>query len=397
MNIKNIEKRKVTLLYTLLQVMTWSFYAVNMGFSSNVLYGFGYSDSQVSLLLTVATVGAFVVQLSTAELISRVPKVKVWGVLVVFGVMMGLSNLTMLLPGVPKTMAVAAFAVTCLLLQIIPPLSNAMGMEAIKRGSPTNYSFARGMGSLGYCVLAYGTGALVSRFGSTVVPVVSGICALAMVAAVILYHAIGERGLAEVVPAQVPVAEKKRGFLAQYPRFAIFLVAAIFLQMNQNLLCSFMYQIMLVKQGGAAEQGTANAICAFVEIPVMLLFPLMVRRLRCDLWVRLSSVFFVIKTLGIFMADAPGGVYLAQTTQMLGYGLYTISSVNYAEMVVAPGESVRAQSYLGSTCTVGVLLAVATGGVICDYMGAQTMILVAMVVGIIGCVTITLIAQKTKK
>ena len=34
-----------------------------------------------------------------------------------------------------------------------------------------------------------------------------------------------------------------------------------------------------------------------------------------------------------------------------------MNSVNYAELVVDPGESVRAQSYLGATTTVGSLIA----------------------------------------
>ena len=84
-------------------------------------------------------------------------------------------------------------------------------------------------------------------------------------------------------------------------------------------------------------------------------------------------------------------------TQIIGYGLYTISSVNYAGLVVGKGESVRAQSYLGSTSTVGCLLALSTGGVICEHFGAQTMVLVSLAAALIGGVTVAFTAQKTEK
>lgn len=391
------EKWRATAAYTMVQFVTWCFYAIIMTFSSNVLHEFGFSDSQISLLLAIATGSAFVLQVGIAELIGRCEKISVWAVLVILGLLMILGNVVILVPGMPVWVAIGAFGSACMILQIIPPLANAMGMDAIKRGSSTSYSVARGMGSLGYCLLAYVTGLAVSARGIRTVPVITIICASILVTAVICFHLVVERKLE--TPALAPAAEQKkqRGFLRQYPRFALFLAASVLLQLSHNLLCNFMYQIMLIKQGGAAEQGTANAICAFVEIPVMILFPLMMRKLRCDKWVRFSAMFVVIKSVGFLLASTPIGIYAIQTTQMLGYGLYTISSVNYAEMVVAPGESVRAQSYLGATSTVGILLAVGMGGVICDYFGAQIMILVSAIFGLLGGLIIALTAQKTKQ
>ena len=57
--------------YILLQATAWSFYAIIMSFSSNVLRDFGFSDSRISLVLGLSTVGSFALQLILAELISR--------------------------------------------------------------------------------------------------------------------------------------------------------------------------------------------------------------------------------------------------------------------------------------------------------------------------------------
>lgn len=390
------QKYNATAAYTMLQIATWGFYAVILSFSSNVLYDFGFLDSQISILLGISTAVSFVMQLAAAELVSRRPGIRVFGIMAVLGCVMILGNLVVWMPGMPAWLAIGAFAVACMILQMLPSLANAMGMDAIKRGSPTNYSIARGMGSLGYSVLAYVTGILVRSRGSRMVPVMGGACAVILTAAVVWYHFAGERGLPE--PVKTPGTQTGgHGFLGQYPRFTVFLVGSVFLQFSHNLLSNFMYQIMLVKNGGAGEQGTATAICALVELPVMFFFPLLMRKIRCDKWVRFASLFITVKALGIFLAATPYGVYAAQATQMLGYGLYTISSVNYAEMVVGRGESVRAQSYLGATSTVGGLLASATGGIICQYFGAQIMVLVSLAAGLAGGITIALTAQKTKE
>lgn len=388
-------KWNATAAYILLQAAAWSFYAVILSFSSNVLRGFGFSDSRISILLGVSAAASFLLQLAIAELVNRFSNLSVSGAMTVLGTVMLLANLVMLKRDLPSSVAVAAFALACVIVHMTPTFANAMGMDAIARGSPTNYSLARGMGSLVYSILAYLTGMLVGKYGTSAIPVVGAACAAALIAATIWYHLAGERGLPE---AAAKTAEaKKAGFLKQYPKFAFFLVGAVFLHFSHNVLSNFMYQIMLSKNGGAGEQGTATAIAALVELPVMFGFPLMLRWVGSDKWVWLCGFGMAIKALGLFLATMPYGVYAAQATQIIGYGLYAISSVNYAAQVVSKGESVRAQSYLGSTTTVGALAALSTGGMICQHFGSQVMVLTSFACAMTGAVIILLAAGGRKQ
>lgn len=391
---ETFQKWNATAAYSLLQGATWSFYAVMLGFSSNLLYDYGFSDSRISLLLGIATAASFVLQLAVAELVNRFPKIKVFGVMLLFGAVLLAASGILLLPG-NGIAGVLAFGTACTVLQMIPSFTNGLGMNTIQRGAPTNYSLARGMGSLAYSLLAYVTGLLVREIGTQTIPLLGAILAALLIFAAIWYHFAAERGLPE--PPGAKKAEKEPGFLRKYPRFALVLLGAIFLCLSHNLLCNFMYQIMMTKNGGAGEQGIATAISALVELPVMFLFPVMLKKLRCDKWVRIAALAMALKPIGILLSATPYGIYAAQATQMLGYGLYAISSVNYAELVVGEGESVRAQSYLGSTVTVGALIALSTGGVICEYLGPQAMVLVSLICSLIGGITIALGAQKTEK
>ena len=388
-------KWNCTIAYTVLQIATWGFYAVMITYSSNVLYSFGFTDSQIGLALGASTVVAFVLQLVLAEMVTRWRNLKVYMVLLALGAVMLVVNLLVWMPQMNRAVAVVAYAVGCMVTQMIPSFTNAMGMGAIERGSVTNYSIARGLGSLGYSAVAYGTGLLVRWKGVKVVPSAAMGVAVMLLTSVVWYHLAAERNLPDHDRAEKKT-ENKAGFLRQYPRYAVFLVAVILLQFSHNLLASFIFQIMQVKNGTAAEQGIATAICALAELPVMFFFPFMMRKVRCDIWLRISGLAMILKGVGILLATNPYGVYAAQVTQMMGYGLLIISSVNYAGMVVGKGESVRAQSYLGATGSVGSFAALATGGIICQYWGAQTLVFVSLILSVVGGVMIALTAQKTE-
>lgn len=388
----------VTFYYALLQISTWSFYAILMSFSGNVLRHFGFDDSHISLLLGIASVLALGGQLVIGELGGRYPNLKVSYILIGLGLTMLFGSLVVRFSPLPVFVSVVAYGMCCVIVHLVPHLANALGMDAIRRGSPTNYSLARATGSLGYSIFAYLTGALVKARGVMAVPLVAASSALLLIFSVILYKRCAIDHLPELGLEELP--EKKKGrdgaFLRKYPRFALFLVGAVFLQISHGLINNFMFQIMQHKNGTAAQQGIAAAVCAFSEIPIMLAFPFMLRKLHCDRWLRLASMCMLLKPLGTLLAASPQTVYIAQATQLLGYGLYAISSVNYAEMLVEKGESVQAQSYLGTSVTGGALIALFSGGVLCQHLGVNAMIFISCICAVVGGIFVLLTAQKTK-
>ena len=379
--------------YSLVQFVTWSYYAIVLAFASNVLYDFGFSDSRISLFMGAFTALSVAVQVFTGELLSRVKKWDVAGVLVLFGTVMLLCAAVLLMHGCNHILTVCMFGVVCMLLQTLPSLANSMGMDSIRRGAPTDYSIARGIGSLGYSVTALLTGALVRQLGVDSVHMLTiGVSILLIVSA--LWYKWAIRDLEET--ASEEIREKKASFFSRYPRFAVFLLGMAFLCVSHGLLCNFMFQIMISRNGGAMEQGIATAISSLVELPIMFGFPFMLKKLRCDKWVRIAGFCMLLKPLMILLAGAPGGIYLAQATQSVGYGLWVIGSVNYAERIVEQGESICAQSYHGAVTTVSTVLALSMGGMLIEHLGVQTMVMVSLICGLIGAMIVLLAAQKAE-
>ena len=390
---RSLRKWSCTGAYALLHSATWSFYAIVLAFSSNVLYEFGFSDSAISLFLGICTGLSVIIQLTAAEYLSRNPRLPVYRLLVLLGAVMLLGCAVLLIPAAPRFLQVLGFALPCIFLQMLPSFTNALGMDSIKHGAPTSYSLARGTGSLAYSASAMVTGVLVRSLGVRMVFWLAAIMAVLLMISAIWYHKAADVSLP---PQETAKEARKESFLRKYPRFALFLVGTVFLAVSHSLLCNFMFQIMLAKNGGTVEQGVATSISALVELPVMYGFPLLLRFLRCDKWVRFAAVSMVLKPLGILLATAPGGIYLAQATQMIGYGLLIIGSVNYAERIVEGGESIRAQSYHGSAVATSTLIALSIGGVIIDHFGVQAMVAVSLGCSVIGNCIIAFGIQKTK-
>lgn len=387
------DKLNCTAGYSLVQFVTWSYYAIVLAFASNVLYEFGFSDSRISLFMGIFTALSVAVQVAAGELLIRIKKWDVAGVLVLFGAVMLLCAAVVLLPDCNRILAVGAFGVICMLLQTLPSLANSMGMDSIRRGAPTDYSIARGIGSLGYSITAFLTGVLVRRLGVAAVHMLTiGVSVLLILSAVWYRSTI--RDLAEAESEEN--RESKGPFFSRYPRFAVFLFGMAFLCVSHGLLCNFMFQIMTSRGAGAMEQGVATSISSLVELPIMFGFPFMLKKLRCDKWVRIAGFCMLLKPLLILLANAPGGIYLAQATQSIGYGLWVIGSVNYAERVVDQGESIRAQSYHGAVTTVSTVLALSMGGVLIEYLGVQTMVMVSLGCSLVGAVIVLFATQKTE-
>lgn len=391
-----MKKTQATVSYSLVQAACWGFFAILMNFSSNFLYSHGFSSGQISLLLGIVTALACGLQLAVAELTSRFSRLRLYGILLGAGAVMLACAVGMTLFASNIVAAVSSFSVACMVLQTFPALCNSLAMDAIEKGSATNYSVARCIGSLGYSTIAYLTGILVNRKGAGMLPVLAGTVSVLFVISIFWYHLTGEQNL-QYPDNKRKVQEKKESFLRENPKFAVFLLGSILLCLGHNLMSNFLLQIMMEKGGNSQHQGTAAAVSAIVELPVMLFFPILMSKVHCGKWVALSSLFMVVKAVGVFFCITPGGVIAIQATQMIGYGLFYISSVNYAVLAVGRGDAIRAQSYLATTVTIGTLIALSTGGVLCQYAGVQTMVLVSIAVSVLGAAVVLVSTEKKEK
>ena len=379
--------------YSLIHATMWGMYAIIFAFATNFLSGQGLENYQISIVLGATAAVSCILQVVIGELVSRFARLKVYTVMLILGALMllGLGGMLLSAP-VP---VIGGICTVLTLLQLVPGLCNSIGMDAIAKGAPATYAIARGMGSLFYALSATFIGVLVDRSGEKMIPLTSMVLGIGLIAGVVWFHFGVEKDLREDAPTAVREKKGNR-FLSKNPKFSVFLIGATFLCVSHFLVCTFMKDIIEAKQGASTEQGIATGISAFVELPIMFGFALIVKRVRCDVLLRLSAFMFLAKTVGLYLADVPTGVYAAQATQALGYGLYAIASVTYAGKLFGKEEAVRAQSYLAATISAGSVVAMSTGGVLIQLLGVQVMILAATGCALAGALIIAFSTQKTE-
>lgn len=395
------ESRQIKFWYALIQIMLWGGYGVTICYCSNFLKSMDFKDGHVSIVLGVASALAIIVQLFLAELIQKIKRLSTGkviagqsGVLLVAGVLM-LEN--------PKMAFVAAagIGIGCVVLQTIPSLANSLATESEQSGYAVNFPIARGMGSLAYSVVSFITGRLIGSAGIKIIAVLTIMTGAVLCLSAVMFE--GNTGNQKNV--QKTVLEKEdqtqdikqasaKAFFAKYPFLILFLAGSVLLYINHNLVSTFMQQIIEAKGAGASEQGTAIAISGIMELPAMFGFAYLLKKAPCAKWVRISGWCFLIKAVLILLAPNYIWIYIAQIFQMGGFAIYTVSSVEYIGSVIEAKDAVRAQTYLATTMTAGSLIAMLTGGFICQYAGVNVMTGTAAVLAAAGLMVICVATKK---
>ena len=129
----------------------------------------------------------------------------------------------------------------------------------------------------------------------------------------------------------------------------------------------------MAKGGGSGEMGNAMTISAVSELPTMFLFGYLLKKKSSVFWFRLSGLFFVLKSIGTFLAFNIPTYYAAQPFQMFGWALINVACVYYVNGIMEPQDSIKGQAYMAMTITAGNVMSSLFGGWLIDAAGVGAM------------------------
>lgn len=389
-------KEDLTVRYAFIQCFFWMMYGGAIGFVSMYLLDCGFSNMQIGMLIAAAGFFSAILQPVMAGYADKEKSPSLKILLILFLVIQVVVNL-LLLTAYHKSVLFtgALYGFSLMIMQMLIPLVNALGMESINQKKKLNFGAARGIGSLGYALIVYVVGIAAGKAGAVAIPV-----ALLLVSAVLL------TGLFffpfRKTPRQVSgtVREEKGNpllFFKKYPRFCATLAGCVLVYISHVLLNSFTFQIVQEKGGTSAQMGTAMAMASLFELPTMFLFAFMLKKVRCDIWFRISGIFFFLKTLGTLLAPNILSFYAVQVFQMLGWALITVSSVYYVNAIMEKEDAIKGQAYMTMTYTLGNVAGALIGGALIDSMGVVSMLVFATVSAAAGMGIMLFMAQKAKE
>lgn len=383
-----MKRKNFTPLYAVLQATVWGGFGVVISYAAPYFKALGMTDGQYGLMLGLVSFLSFFAQLGLAEICSRLKRLTLQRLMIGLGILMVLCCIALFCLPLQLLFLCILYCLMAVVVQVLPSMVNALGMAGLDKGLSINFGVARGIGSASFAVFSFLTGQLIPKIGERAVPVLHTLIASLLIVAALLFP--------KVDTAQQ--TKKSAGpSLWRNGRLLMVLVGTTLLYVSHNFLCNFLFQVAVDRGGNEADQGICLAIAAFCELPVMFLFTKMLKIGRCDIWLKLSGLFMGLRVFGCYLAAGVGALYAVQLFQLLGFALFSVSSVLYIDSLVDAKDTVRAQAMLASTCTLSNIFSFLLGGSMMDSLGVNAVLLFSTACAAVGTVLLILFAKKTRR
>ncbi|MBR5974934.1 MAG: MFS transporter [Clostridiales bacterium] len=385
---------KWTLRYTLLNSTYFVAFCTIHACAAVYLLANGFTNTEVGILLAVANILSAILQPFVAGIIDK-PGPLTNRRFILFSVLVILAGSSILLL-VPenKWVIFPVFALIYMIQFVYQPVMTALCFEYQKAGCRIFYGLARGLGSASFAVTAALIGGLVEKQGVTVLLYVN-IASMVLSALLIYTFKKPERKIAagsaasRTDPPAATAHNNIRDFAKTYPAFMVFLIGTICFYFAHNMINDFMIQIIRNLGGGETELGYANFLQAILELPVMALIALVLKKISSRTLLTFSGAAFFVKILILLFASNMAMMYLSQSVQLFAYAVFIPAAAYYVSETMGELDQVKGQAYVTSAITIGGVFSNLISGVILDNFGIRPMLLTGTIVCAVG-VVITL-------
>ena len=278
----------------------------------------------------------------------------------------------------PVPIALGAMALA-LAMSGIMPILDAQAVEATS-GSDGGYARLRVWGSAAFIGAVLLTGWLTDRFGAVAMfwLVAPALGATALVAFGVRATAVASRWDASVLPA-----------LARSRPLVMFL-AAIFLTWTSSTTINAFFSIHLVALDAPRWLvGSAWAIGAAVEVPIMLAYASIQRRFGLERLMVAGAALLVVRAAAVVTLDEPQFVALTMAIHGAGFALLIVGGVVQAARLSPPGTAATVQGLLVAIVFgLAQVVGPGVGGLLASRVGLTTTFAVAGVGSLLATVVL---------
>ena len=382
--------------YTFLNVMYFAAFCTLHAYAAVFLLSRGFSNTQIGILLATANITSAIFQPFIAGLIDKGG----WltnrrFILISCMIILTGSVLLMFISG--KPMVFVIFAMIYMIQFAYQPVMTALCFEYQKKGCDIYYGLARGLGSAGFAVTSAFIGRAVEEKGATLLIIATAVIMFVSVIAVFFFKPSDKNTATvadDVSEKTVPPHGSLKDFLGNYPAFTFFVIATICFFFAHNMINDFMIQIIRSLGGGETQLGYANFLQAILELPVMALIGLVLKKVSPARLLVFSGTAFLVKILILVFARSLAWMYISQCFQLFAYAVFIPASAYYVSQTMADSDQVKGQAYVTSAITFGGVFSNLLSGVILDNLGMKHMLITGSVVCFVGVLTAFLALKK---
>ncbi|MBR6472671.1 MAG: MFS transporter [Firmicutes bacterium] len=385
----------------------WMFYAVVSSFCSAYLLDRGYTNSEIGIILAVASVVSVFMQPALANLSDRSKKLDAIGVAELSTMAMLVLELGLFIFN-RKSLALWVIYMLVMAWELaLQPLFNSLARKLSESGSKINFGICRSGGSLAYAIFTAIMGTIVEKFGTGVLPGAGVITLAALFGCLLLCKRTLDRAIADhhgaitedgLIPAEEVTEEiDLKMFVRRNKLFIVLSVFILILFFQNTILNNFMFQIVDGVGGTSEDMGRIFGVMAFLEIPALFFFDNIHKKFSCAFLLKVASFAFVCKLVTMYLANSVAMIYAAHFFHIFSFSLFLPAIVQFINEIMDRGEAVRGQAVYTTAITVAAIFANILGGILLDASGPKLMLLVSSVLTIIGAAGIFLLVGKIGK
>lgn len=362
----------------------------------------GFTNTEVGIAIALAAIISIILQPAIASFADRTSKFSLRQIaLLLIGISLFLGFVMLFGNNIKLVIFLTYIPITAL-QSALSAITNSLAAEVINKGIPLNFGLARGIGSLGFSLTSMFLGFLIGISNPNVLIYIIIIVFFLEFTSIYFFEFKAE--YSQDLSASALTAEDSEDsspttslqFLKKYKQFTMLLLGIVLIFYSYNLINIYLINVFENVGGNDQNMGMGLAIGAFLELPVMALFVVLLRKFKCSSMLKFSAIFYFIKALITFLAPSINIIYFAQSLQLFSFALFTPASLYYANMVISRQDSVKGQTMINvASFGLASVIASFTGGIIQDTLGVSAMLLIGTIVTGIGVLIILAATEDT--
>ncbi len=401
-------ERRINVRYAGIHGTYWMYYGAIGSFASVFLLGRGYSNTEIGIILAVSNIFAVILQPIMGDLADRSKKLSFFGLMEMMTYLLMVLTAFLLILHKKSGLLMLVYVMAFGWMHVVQPFCNAMNRKLNETGVYVNFGMCRAVGSFTYSVMCFFLGSLVEKYGVNVLPLTGEVVLVLFLATIVITARSFKR-----VMAEKPGAGKEQGntaeahcreaeeinlvmFIRRNKMFLVLCSGVLGLYYTNSVLNTYMAQIAENVGGDSGDVGRIFSVLALLEIPTMVLFDRIRKRVRLSTLIKLSSVAFVFWVFFCFMAENVTALILAQLAQPFSFALFLPSMVRFIDDIMSKGEAVKGQTVFTTTTTLAAVFASFIGGIVLDAAGPKTLTLTATIVTAVGAAIVMVSANRVK-
>ena len=376
-----VQKGFWTLRYTLINALYFAAFCTIHAMAAVYLLANGFTNTEVGILLAMANITSALCQPIIAGIIDKPGWLtnRRFIIIAVTVIMIGSALLMVLNDN--KVMVFIIYVIIYMIQFAYQPVMTALYFEYKKAGCNIYYGLARGLGSASFAVTSAFIGRLIESRGVGILQIINVITmALSVLVVYTFKKPMEEKTEISDKSKDEPLKTEDThnnviDFARTYPAFMIFLLATVCFYFAHNMINDFMIQIIRNLGGGEKELGYSNFLQAILELPVMALIGIVLKKISSGKMLILSGAAFFIKILILIFATNMAMMYLSQSMQLFAYAVFIPAVAYYVNETMSDSDQVKGQAYVTSAITIGGVFSNLISGVILDHLGIKIMLI----------------------